>query len=147
MELLSLIGVSMLGTVVAVGFAEGGAAYAGTELGYHPVFVGVVCATAQLVVFGILYRFGSWLAARWRWLEEQTLRVRERFERHLNESYLGLTAIGALIGTPPAIAMVILAPGFGIGATRLLTVVWLGRSLRFAVLAYAGQELFSHLFE
>jgi membrane protein YqaA with SNARE-associated domain len=140
-ELLSLIGVSFIGAIVAIGMAEASAVYAGTTLGWNPLLVGLICASSQCAMHFLVYRFGDWLVARWAWLKNVTERTRERLEDKAVSSFLGLSALGAVIGTPPILAMLVIAPGFRIPLAPLLTVAFGGRFIRYSLCAWLGERL------
>ena len=107
----------------------------------NPFVVGIVCATSQLVVHVLLYHFGEWLVSRWVWLQRSAQKTRKRFERHLAEGYLSLSGFGAFVGTPPLIAMIVLAPSFSVRMTPLIVIAFIGRTARFTLIAYAGGSL------
>lgn len=141
MELFSLIGISFIGAVIAIGLAEASAVYAGTSLGWNPLFVGFVCASSQCLMHILIYRFGDWLVIRWAWLRRVTQRTRERLADKAVSGFLGVSVVGAVLGTPPILAMLVIAPGFGVRMPPLLAAAFSGRFVRYTLCAWLGERL------
>jgi membrane protein YqaA with SNARE-associated domain len=140
MELLALFPIGFVGSVLWFVSAEAAAVAYGAQ-GWHPLAVGVCAALGQNTMHAILYFGGERLIRRWEWVRVQAAKVRQRFHRHLEEGYLTLTGIGALIGLPPLVGMVTLASGFGVPFVHALPVAVVGRIIRFTALAAVGEPL------
>lgn len=141
MQVASLVVVAFIGSVLWVVSPEAAAVYYGSELGWNPVLVGLTCACGQIGMYVLLYHGGEVLVARWRWLHDKVIAVRLRYQRRLERGYLLMTFTGSMTGIPPILALVVLAPGFGVPQRHLLPVTFAGRMVRFTVLAFAGEAL------
>jgi membrane protein YqaA with SNARE-associated domain len=142
MAFFTLLGISFVGSVVWLLNAEATAAYYGADMGWHPVAVGLTCATGQVVMYVILYFGGAKLVERWRWLAAKVQRAEERYGDRLHKAYVPTTLVAALFGIPPVLAMVSLAAGFHIRLRTIVAVTFVGRFVRFTFLAAVGQMLF-----
>lgn len=140
MEILTILGLSFVGAVFWVLSTEGLAMYYGA-LGWHPALVGLLCSIGQNANYVVLYFGGKTLIERWTWLREKVGIVEDRYHSWLRQGYLITTFIASLVGLPPVVAMVALAPGFHIRLPVLLTVTLVGRFIRFTVLALSGEAL------
>jgi membrane protein YqaA with SNARE-associated domain len=141
LSVLSLAGVAFVGSVFWVVSTEAAAIYYGGPRGWSAPAVGAVCAAAQTAMYLLLYFFGDWALARWAWLQRRVERTRERHASRLETSYLAVTAVAALTGAPPVLAMVSLASSFGVTWRHVLPTACLGRFVRFTTLAWAGDSL------
>ena len=138
-ELMTLFGVAVIGSFFWLVSPELTSAYYGADLGWNPIWVGLVCATGQCCVYVFLYRGGSVLVGRWKSLANLVGRTRARFEKNLEERYLVMTALAGLTGIPPVIVMVALASGFKVALSRILLVTFVCRGIRFGTLAALGE--------
>lgn len=141
LEMFTLMGVAWVGSVFWVVSPEVLSAVYGSQLGWNPLAVGLVAATSQCTVYFLLYRGGDALARRWAFLARQIERVRVRFATHLERNYVGMLLLGGLVGLPPVIAVVTLAPGFGISFRKVLMATFVARTARFAALAALGEAV------
>ena len=141
MEVLAMLGSGLVGSVFWVVSTEATAIYYGTEAHWHPLLVGLLCATGQCLTYTLLYLVGEPLVARWSWLQQKVAHARKRFERRLQTAYLTLTGFASVIGLPPMLAMAILGRSFDIRISRLLPVAFVGRTTRFTLLALIGDGL------
>lgn len=102
---------------------------AGTRL--WPLLAGVLAA-GQCVCFTGLYFFGDRVL---RWLPSaQRKLARLDVEKYRRQSAFWLFA-AALTGLPPLIALSILAPAFKVRYAPFLLIAFVGRAIRFGVLA------------
>jgi hypothetical protein len=141
MEFASLLGLSFGGALIWAFAAEGWAVYYGTALGWHPLAIGLVCATGQCAMYTLLYWTGGWMVLRWPWLARQIGRTRQRFARHLVERYLVATAVGALLGMPPMTGMAVLGRAFSAPYRGLIVIAFVMRFIRFTILGAIGTQL------
>jgi len=137
-ESLTLAGIAFVGSTLWVVSPELSSVYYGSNLGWHPLAVGAICAVGQGPAYAIYYVGGAGLVARWRWLGAKVERTRARLGRRLERHYLLLTALASLTGMPPVIAMCALGAGFGVRPRALFPVVLAGRFVRFSLLAAGG---------
>ena len=140
-HLLTLFGISFVGSVFWVMNAEMAAVYYAGELGYSPALVGSICASGQTMMYILLYYGGGWLATRWRWLRRKVERVRQKYGKKLETRYLYLSFLAGIFGVPPVLAMAVLAPGFGVRGPSFFGVLFAGRTIRFTLLAWMGKPL------
>ncbi|MGM0578591.1 MAG: hypothetical protein ACQEXJ_22895 [Myxococcota bacterium] len=139
LEILSLLGIGFVGSVLWIVSPEVTSAVYGAKLGWHPLLVGAVVSVGQMGVYTLLYFGGEALVRRWRWLERQVQRTRDKYEKHLEQAYLTLMFVGGIFGIPPVLGMVTLGGSFGIPALHLLPVTFAGRVVRFTALAALGE--------
>jgi membrane protein YqaA with SNARE-associated domain len=137
-EALALLGIAFVGSVFWLVSPEASSVYYGAKLGWHPLAVGALVAAGQAPMYVMLYYGGERWAMRWKWLARVVARTRRRYQARMERSYMVLTAVGAVTGLPPVIAMCALASAFDIRFARLFPVVVLCRVLRFTVLASGG---------
>ena len=137
METAALFSMSFVGAILWFVSTEAAAVLYGSR-GWNPMWVGAVCAAGQSLMHASLYFGGERLVRRAGRLERLVARTTERFHDHLERNFLVLVAVGSLLGIPPVVALSLLAAGFGVKITHLLPVVFLGRMLRFTVLAAGG---------
>ncbi len=143
MEILSIIGLSFVGAVFWVISTEGLAMYYGGALGWHPVWIGLLCSLGQNANYVCFYFGGKTLVERWRWLAAKVAFVEKRYHHSLQKGYLITTGFSAVFGVPPVIAMAALASGFHIRLQHFLAVSLAGRWLRFTILAWSGDAIIS----
>ena len=141
LEFLTLLGVACVGSVFWVVSPEVLSAVYGSQLGWNPLAVGLTAATSQCGVYVVLYHGGEALMKRWAHLERLIALVKSRFASQLERNYLGMLILGGVSGLPPVIALVALAPGFGITVRKMLVATFAARTLRFASLAAFGEAV------
>lgn len=141
MEFLTLVIIGFAGTLFWFLNTEATAIYYGATLGWAPMAVGVTCALGQVIMYVVLFYAGGRLVARWRWLNGRVERARTRFDRQLRRAYVPTTGVASLFGIPPVVALMTLASSFGQRLRSVLPVAFLGRSVRFAVLAAFGATI------
>ncbi len=138
---LSLMGVSFIGSVFWVVSTEAAAVYYGGSRGWWTPVVGRVGGVSRAAMYVILYSGGDPLVQRWGWLRRTVARTRIRFADHLERRFLTLTGIAAIFGMPPVVPIVALASSFGVTWRHALPVALAGRIVRFTLLAWAGESL------
>jgi hypothetical protein len=143
MDFLSLLGISFVGAIFWLLNVEAAAIYYGGELAWHPLAVGLTAALGQNLNYIFLYKGGDALIHRWKWLGRKVENTRERFSKQMNSGYLWLTAVAALFGIPPVVAMVALASGFNKSLKSILLITYPVRVIRFTILAHFGESLFA----
>ncbi len=143
MEILTLYFIALIGTVLWFINAETASVYYGSQLGWNPAFVGLVCALGQCTTFALLYLGGARLLGRWKKLGGKVERLRERYGEHLENRFLLLTAISGVVGLPPLVALSSIAAGFRVPPSHLLVVAALFRWIRFTTLASVGPQIFA----
>lgn len=141
MELVTLFGISFVGTLLWFINSETAAAVYGSRLGWHWAAVGLTCAVAQSVMYVLLYQGGDVLVRRWTWFGAKIEAVRARYGEKLERRFIGVMAIGSVLGVPPAVAMPVLAPSFRVGMLVVLPIMFAGRFVRFSILAAFGEAL------
>lgn len=144
-ELITLFGISIIGTVVWVINAEVSAAVYTSQLNHNAIMVGIVCAFGQGVTFSLLYWFGEKLAQQWKGLQNQLDRIQKRFGDHLLKAFTFLSFLGGVIGFPPAIGMAALAAGLGVSYRASIPFIIAGRFVRFTVIGLAAEMLLPYL--
>jgi membrane protein YqaA with SNARE-associated domain len=140
MALLALLALSALSTVVP-GLPEGTAVVYVEKYHWDRLPVATLCAAGQCLAFAVFYVGGEQLVSRWKRLHREVERVRARFTLHLEERFLGLTALAAVFGIPPAVGMAALGSAFHVPLRSLLSVLFVGRVARFLVLIFFGHQL------
>ncbi len=145
LELITLFGISIVGTLFWVINAEVSAAVYASHLHYNPILVGVVCALGQGVTFTLVYWFGEKIAGRWKGLQRQLDRIQERFGERLLKAFTFLSFLGGFIGIPPALGMAALAAGLGVSFRASIPFIIAGRFLRFSGIALGADWLLPYL--
>lgn len=140
MELLILLPIGFVGSVLWVVSAEASAIYYGTE-GYHPLAVGTLAALGQCLAYMCLYFGGAKLVGRWVWLAGQVERLQTRYHERLQSGYLSAVAVGSVLGVPPCVGLVTLAPAFHVKFIPMWPIAFGGRIIRFTILAAVGTEI------
>jgi membrane protein YqaA with SNARE-associated domain len=113
----------------------------GSQLGWPPLLVGLVTATAQSVGFALLYFGGRWLLDRWTSLARRVESQRQRWIALLQRGFLPATLCGGVAGVPPMLVLATLAPAFEAPLLPFLLLAFVGRAVRFTIMAGAGQAL------
>ncbi len=142
MSLVYLYITGVIGSVFWLLSTEAHAAAYGTQ-GYHPLLVATICTVGQHTTYLALYFFGEVLTRKSVTLQRAIGKVYDRFGSKLDRYFLALTGAGALLGVPPAVGMVMLSPSFGLSLKTVFAVTIPLRFVRFAVLAWAGESLWS----
>ena len=145
LELITLFGISMIGTIVWVINAEVSAAVYTSQLNHNVITVGIVCAFGQGVTYSLLYWFGEKLARQWKGLQNQLDKIQNRFGDHLLSTFTFLCFLGGVIGLPPAIGMATLAAGLGVSYRASIPFIIAGRFIRFTVIGLAAEMLLPYL--
>jgi membrane protein YqaA with SNARE-associated domain len=140
-SLLTLFGISLLGTVVWVVSPEAAAALYASQRVWHPLVIGLVVACGQAVTQAALFAFGDLLRRRWPRFDRQCERVRLRFGRTLQRGSALLASSSGLLGLPPVSAVAALAPGLGLRAVQVLPPIFVMRVIRFAAIAALADRL------
>ena len=141
---LQLILVGIVGSVFWVVNTETMAMYAGTQ-GMHPLWVGGLCSFGQNIVYIALYVGGDWLIKRWSWLRVKVEFLSEKLSASSSKTFLAVTAMAAVLGVPPIVGMVALAPAFRIPLLHVLAITLPCRAIRFSILAALGPVILEHL--
>lgn len=141
MDLLFLLAIGVVGTVIPIFSPEGTAVAYGHSSSWSPWIIGAVAAAGQCLTFSALYLGGARLIPRFRGLNALLERTRVRFADHLERRYLVAVAFGSFLGIPPAIGLAALAPGFGVPLAHVLPILYVGRTVRLALLASTGPFL------
>lgn len=136
-----LFGIAFVGSVFWFVSTEGFSVYYGFKLGWDPVSVGLIAGVGTGCSYFVLYFIGDWLMDRWRWLGKKVEHARARWGSHLESYYLVLAAVAGVFGIPPALAMALLASGFGVRLAFLLPILVTTRALRYGLLASFGDRL------
>lgn len=103
--------------------------------------VALCVALGQCIAFGALYLFGEQLVLRWRWLDRQVARVRDRYQSHLEERFLVVAAFAGVLGVPPATAVAALGYGFRVPLSHLMLLFFLCRVGRVSMIIFFGGKL------
>ena len=145
LELITLFGISIVGTLVWVISAEVSAAVYASQLDHNAILVGVVCALGQGVTFTVLYWFGETISERWRGLQRQLDRIQKRFGDRLLGAFTPISFLGGFIGIPPAVGMAALAAGLGVSYRASVPFIVLGRFFRFSAIGFGADWLLPYL--
>lgn len=117
-------------------FSEAWAVFIGLVGQRHWLLVAFTLAVGQTIGFTLMYIFGERLLPRIRKLDQAAKKLnRERIKAHAP----WVLALGAVTGVPPHLAMCALAPVLRIPYALLLPITFLGRMVRFGVLAGVPQ--------
>lgn len=141
---LQLILVGIVGSVFWVVNTETMAMYAGTQ-GMNPLLVGGLCSCGQNIVYIALYIGGDWLIKRWQWLRIKVAFLSDKLSASSSKTFLAMTAMAAVLGVPPIVGMVALAPAFRIPLLHVLAITLPCRAVRFSILAAFGPVILEHL--
>jgi hypothetical protein len=138
MKALALCGVGFVGTLFWPVSPDAAVAYAATSGAWHPLALGLLVASGQVVAQVLLFLFGTELRRRWGWFDRQCQRVRSRYAARFGGGLGLLAASSGLLGLPPTSVTAALAPGLGFKGTRLIPIMFAMRVIRFTVLASAA---------
>jgi len=146
MELLQLYALSFIGTIVWVLNAEVATVmYAGMDDAHSPPVLGLVASMGQCTMY-LAFLYGGTHLSRWSKIQTLVKRTQDRFGEKLETGFMSLTVTAAFIGIPPVIALVVLAKPFKMSAGQVIIIAFVGRFVRFTVLALFGDALpFYHL--
>ena len=137
---LSIVGLAVIGSVFWVVSTEAMAILYGSR-GWNPFLVGALCAIGQNITYYGIYIGGESLLGRWAGLARQVSKLRARLGHGARRGFLLTTGFSHIVGMPPALATVALAPGFSIRPRTLFPITLTARWFRFSVLAAVGQPL------
>lgn len=144
MQLLALFSTCLLTTLVPVaGVPEATTLLYTKELGWSWPLVGFIAGLAQTAAYAVVFVGGQWML-RWAFLRRQVERVRLKFDRHLRQHFLLVTASSGFAGIPPGLALSAIAAAFHVPFGRYVLVLLAGRVLRMSAVAFAGDELGKH---
>jgi membrane protein YqaA with SNARE-associated domain len=121
--------------------AEATVVVTATQFELHPVLGGLGASLGQAVLYWLLYRFGDVLSRRWKWLNRQVTRTREKYGTSLQDKFTLFSAMAGFLGIPPATAMAVIAPGLGYRLRNYLIIAVPLRFVRFVILGAFSQEL------
>lgn len=113
-------------------FSEAWAIFIGLAGTRNWLFLAAMLAAGQTIGFTLLYIFGERLLLRWRKLERAAAKLdRERVQANAP----WVLTMGALLGFPPHLALCALGPVMRVPYAMVLPITFVGRFIRFAVLA------------
>lgn len=136
MEALALLAVAFVGTLFWVANPEAAVVLYASQGRLSPVLIGLTVAVGQAAALSLLFRGGGWLALRWPWFGRQCARVRARLGDKVGGGRaMAVLVTSGLLGFPPASATVVVAPGLGLSAARVLPLLFALRLARFTLLA------------
>jgi len=141
MEILSMIAFSFAGGIIWVFNVETASVVLGAREGWHPITVGLTCATGQSLSYCFLFFCGNGIFSRWGWGKRQVERTLARYGDKLNKSFLAFTMPAALVGIPPMTGMAALSGGFQVRFVSFIAIAFAFRLIRFIILAAAGTQL------
>jgi membrane protein YqaA with SNARE-associated domain len=138
---LSLLGIAFVGTFFWPVNPEAAGVLCVTRYGWHPLMVGVVGASGQLVAQAILVLSGDQIRRRWAWFDRRCERARQRFGKILTHGAPLIGFTSGLLSLPPTSVTAALAPPLGLKIPLLLPVMFLARIARFAAIAAIAQRV------
>ena len=117
--------------------AETAALFVGLVGTRNAVLVGAVLALGETLTLTGLFFGGNGVVRRVGWLRKKVDRLREDEERmaRYRQNAAGGLVVSALLAVPPLSVLAILAPAFGVRWRTLATISFLGRWIRFALIA------------
>ena len=107
---LSLLGIAFVGTFFWPVNPEAAGVLCVTRYGWHPLLVGVIGASGQLVAQAILILGGDQIRRRWGWFDRRCERARQRFGKILARSAPLIGFTSGLLSLPPTSVTAALAP-------------------------------------
>jgi len=138
---LSLLGIAFGGTFFWPVNPEAAGVLGATRYGWHPLLIGVIGASGQLVAQAILIAGGDQIRQRWGWFDRKCERARERFGKILARSAPVIGFTSGLLSLPPTSVTAALAPGLHLRVRQLLPVMFVARIIRFAAIAAIAQRV------
>jgi len=132
-----VFGASAIGSIFWLVSCEAFAVAAGltSDPRFHGLALAMTIAAGQCIGFAVLYYFGD-VALRYsaKLRERVECFDRERFERTASV----IVFLGAWFGFPPLVATAVVAGTVRLPFPRFLSIVFIGRIIRFASLYYGG---------
>jgi membrane protein YqaA with SNARE-associated domain len=138
---LSFMGIAFVGTFFWPVNPEAAAVLGVTHYGWHPLLVGVIGATGQLVAQTILILSGDQIRRRWGWFDRRCERARQRFGKILARSAPVIGFTSGLLSLPPTSVTAALAPPLHLRVRLLLPVMFVARIIRFTAIAMIAQRV------
>jgi membrane protein YqaA with SNARE-associated domain len=138
---LGLLGIAFVGTFFWPANPEAAGILCVTRYGWHPLLVGVLGASGQLVAQAILIASGDQIRRRWRWFDARCERARQRFGKTLARSAPAIGFTSGLLSVPPTSVTATLAPPLRLRIAYLLPVMFVARIVRFAALAAIAKRV------
>lgn len=138
---LGLLGIAFVGTFFWPVNPEAAGILCVTRYGWHPLLVGVIGASGQLIAQAILIASGDQIRRRWRWFDARCERARQRFGKILARSAPVIGFTSGLLSLPPTSVTAALAPPLHLRIVQLLPVMFLARIIRFAALAALARRV------
>jgi beta-glucosidase len=136
---LALFGIALLGTVFWVASPEAATALFALTRDWNPLAIGLIVAGGQLAGMALVFTLGTAVRRRWRWFDERCAKAQARWGPRLVRRSASLALASGVLGVPPVSITSALAPAVGLSASSVLPVAFLGRWVRFAVIAaFAG---------
>jgi membrane protein YqaA with SNARE-associated domain len=109
--------------------------------GHHPLLLAALATAGQNTTYVVIFLSGARLSRRWRWLGERARALENRWGARLARSYKTLMCTAAVVGVPPLLFMVLLAPSFRVSLKTTLLITLSLRMLRFTLLALLGDTV------
>ncbi len=138
---LSLLGIAFVGTFFWPVNPEAAGILCVTRYGWHPLMVGVVGASGQLIAQVILILAGDQIRRRWAWFDRRCEQARRRFGKSLARGAPAIGFTSGLLSIPPTSVTATLAPPLGLSIPLLLPVMFIARIARFAAIAAIAQRI------
>jgi len=138
---LSLLGIAFVGTFFWPVNPEAAGVLCVTRYGWHPLLVGLIGASGQLLAQAILILSGDQIRRRWGWFDRRCERARQRFGKILARSAPVIGFTSGLLSLPPTSVTAALAPALHLRVRQLLPVMFAARIIRFAAIATIAQRL------
>jgi membrane protein YqaA with SNARE-associated domain len=138
--LIGLFGTAFIGTVFWLASPEVAVAVCAVKGGWHPLVIGAVAGAAQALALSLLFFFGDQLRLRWGWFNRKCAHFAAAYGKTISHSAMVVAISSGLLGLPPVSATAVLAPGVGLRARQLLTVMFVMRVIRFAVVAALANQ-------
>ncbi len=131
---LSLLGIAFVGTFFWPVNPEAAGIVCVTRYGWHPLKVGVIGASGQLIAQAILILAGNQIRRRWGWFDRRCESARQRFGKILARSAPVIGFTSGLLSVPPTSVTAALATPLGLSIPLLLPMMFLARIARFAAI-------------
>jgi membrane protein YqaA with SNARE-associated domain len=136
-----LLGVAFVGTFFWPVNPEAAGILCVTRYGWHPLLVGVVGASGQLIAQAILILGGDQIRRRWGWFDRRCESARHHFGKILARSAPLIGFTSGLLSLPPTSVTAALAPALGLRIPLLLPAMFLARIARFAAIAAIAKRI------
>ena len=112
-----------------------------TRHGWHPLLVGLIGATGQLVAQAVLLLSGDQIRQRWGWFDRRCESARQRFGKVLARSAPVIGFTSGLLSLPPTSVTAALAPPLHLRLRQLLPVMFVARVIRFTAIAAIAKRV------